>query len=261
MFELIEADTRLDAWMHATERLLLTERRAKLNLTLVVHQPGKSSQYATTHQCVDRFMREEEQPSIHSVAETIFPAYEYRKFGIEGVFETYPDLIYPLIKRHPKITWGTYAYRLVRREAKDQTVINPLRQMLAKMKSELASMAPKRSCYELGVSHSDFELPLYSPGSDGTRRMGGPCLSHLSFKLYSGAVHLVAVYRSHDYRHKVPGNLLGLARLQACVASETGLRLGTLVVHSTYAFLNGTKGPLRSLLAEIRGSTSQGAAG
>ena len=52
--------------------------------------------------------------------------------------------------------------------------------------------------------------------------------------------------------YKVPGNLLGLARLQACVANETGLGIGGLVVHSTYAFLNGPKTRIRRLLKDLR---------
>jgi hypothetical protein len=111
-----------------------------------------------------------------------------------------------------------------------------------------------RSCYELGVAEGEYDLPLYNTVDDQRRRRGGPCLSHLSFKLFEGDVHLTAFYRSHDYRYKVPGNLLGLARLQACVATEVGAEIGSLVVHSTYAYLDTRKGKqsLRSLLSDIR---------
>ena len=100
-------------------------------------------------------------------------------------------------------------------------------------------------------------MPLHSPADDGARRMGGPCLSHLSFKLLDGAVHLTAFYRSHDYRYKVPGNLLGLARLQDCVAREVGGSAGSLVVHSSYAYLNdllatGLFGETGSVLSELK---------
>ena len=92
--------------------------------------------------------------------------------GLPGVLEFYPNHVYPSIKRHPSIRWGTYAYRLVRRHGANGK-------------------------------------------QNGTRRMGGPCLSHLSFKLFDGAVHLTTLYRSHDYGYKVPGNLLGLASVLA----------------------------------------------
>ena len=49
-------------------------------------------------------------------------------------------------------------------------------------------------------------------------------------------------------------NLLGLARLQACVAHEVGVPTGSLVVHSTYAYLDLTKGrgPLKRLTTALR---------
>jgi hypothetical protein len=69
-----------------------------------------------------------------------------------------------------------------------------------------------------------------------------------------GHVFLTALYRSHDYRYKVPGNLLGLARLQAFVAREVDAKIGSLVVHSTLAFLDpgGGKGSLRKLLDDVK---------
>ncbi len=77
---------------------------------------------------------------------------------------------------------------------------------------------------------------------------------HLSFKLIDGAVHLTALYRLHDYRYKVPGNLLGLARLQAFVAAEAGAKIGSLCVHSTLAYVERGhgKGPFVRLLREIQ---------
>ena len=246
MAELIKAKTRTDAWTCATAFLL--ENGTALDLILEIQDPVSGGQ----HPLIDAFLEREGEFPMHTVAETIFPAVEYRNRGIQGVLEFYPDEVYPAIKRHPSITWGTYAYRLVRRRDAGGQYVNPLKQMIEKMRDESGLRGPKRSCYELGVAEGEYDLPLYGPASDGSRRRGGPCLSHLSFKLVAGRVHLTASYRSHDYCFKVPGNLLGLARLQACVASETGLGIGGLVVHSTYAFLNGSKTRIRTLLENLR---------
>ncbi len=246
MVKLIEAKTRLDAWISAADYLL--ERGPVLNLILAIEFPASGGK----HSIIDQFLAEEGEPPMHTVAETIFPAYEYRRRGLRGVLDFYPDEVYPSISIYPSIRWGTYAYRLVRRRGAGGNLINPLEQLIEKMQDETTKPGPKKSCYELGVAESEYELPLYSPASDGTRRMGGPCLSHLSFKLFAGKVHLTAFYRSHDYRYKVPGNLLGLARLQACVAHETGQSIGSLVTHSSYAYLNGSKTSVRTLLHELR---------
>lgn len=250
MVTLIQTTAWLDAWVEATEFLLTNG--PTLNLVLAIEEPRRRGYPVAAERRLDEFFADEQQLPINTVAETIFPGFEYRKRGLRGVYEVYPDEIFPAIEQHPKILWGTYAYRLVRRKTANGKYMNPLKQMIDKMKAELTTKGPKKSCYELGVAEGEYDLPLYNAVKDGTRRMGGPCLSHLSFKLFSGEVHLTALYRSHDYSHKVPGNLLGLARLQDCVARETGLDMGTLVVHSSYAFLAGSKKKLRALLGDLQ---------
>ncbi len=250
MVKLIQTAVRMDAWMEATEFLLTNG--PTLNLVLEIGEPGSRGYPEAAERRLDDFFADEQQLPINTVAETIFPGSEYRKRGLKGVFEVYPDEIFPAIKQHPKISWGTYAYRLVRRKTADGEDMNPLKRMIEKMKTELATRGTMKSCYELGVAEGEYDLPLYNTVEDGKRRRGGPCLSHLSFKLFSGAVHLTALYRSHDYVFKVPGNLLGLARLQDCVARETEQDMGTLVVHSSYATLNGPMGRIRRLLDDLR---------
>ena len=255
MVKLIEADTRLDAWTEGVEFLL--ENSPSINLILAIRSPIGNGSLSVADQRIDKFLQDEKQLPIHTVAETVFPGWQYRKRGLRGVFEIYPDKEYPLLKKRRPNSWGTYAYRLVRRRAAHGDLMNPLEQMIDKMKKEIAIKRSKKSCYELGITEGEYDLPLYNTAKDGTRRMGGPCLSHLSFKLIDGAIHLTALYRSHDYRYKVPGNLLGLARLQACVARETDQGVGSLVVHSSYAFLNGAKTRIRRLLQEIRTNQEQ----
>ena len=251
MVHLIQATTRTEAWVKATN-LLLSEGPS-LNLSLSIDSPGGRGPFPHADKRIDEYLLHQGQLPLHTVAETIFPGYEYRRRGTEGVFETYPNEIYPAIHKHPKITWGTYAYRMVRRQDEKGEFMNPLKQLIEKMASELRATGPKRSCYEIGVGEGEYDIALYNTAKDGSRRMGGPCLSHLSFKLFNGAIHLVAIYRSHDYAYKVPGNLLGLARLQSFVSNETGRGLGSLVVHSTYAFLGGGKGRMRTLLEQVQG--------
>ena len=252
MVKLIRTAAWLDAWLEAAEFLLTNG--PMLNLVLEIGEPANRGYPKVAQQRLDDFFSREGQLPTHTVAETIFPGFEYRKRGLTGVFDVYPDEIFPLIKQQ----WGTYAYRLVRRKTADGEDMNPLRQMIDKMKTELTTKGTMRSRYELGVAEGEYDLPLYNTAKDGTYRRGGPCLSHLSFKLFDGAVHLTALYRSHDYRYKVQGNLLGLARLQDCVARETGQDLGTLVVHSTYAFLNGSKKTMRALLEDLQTIKHQG---
>ena len=248
MARLIPATTRLEAWVVATDILL--NSGPELNLILSIERPGSDGPHGkAATAAVDEFLAAEKQKPLHTVAETIFPGWEYRRRGFDGMCETYAESEYPVIKER----WGTYAYRMLRRTNADGEVVNPLKHLIAKMKDEASFRGPKTACYEVGVAEGEYDIPLYNTTEDDSRRRGGPCLSHVSFKYWNEAVHLTAVYRSHDYRYKTLGNLLGLARLQACVAQEVGAAIGSLVVHSTYASLQPptVKGRGRKALSEL----------
>jgi len=249
--KLFDAPTRIEAWLDAAEYLL--EVRTDLNVILSISSPssdGPMSRESTAR--VDEFLTGEGEYPLYTVAETIFPGWEYRRRGLDGVFTIYPEEEYPkFIKRNPN-GWGTYAYRLVRRTRADGTTMNPLEHLISKMRTEIAARGTKKSCYEVGIAEGEYDVPLYNTVDDNSRHMGGPCLSHLSFKVYEGHIHLTAFYRSHCYRYKALGNLLGLARLQACVAQEVGQPMGSLVVHSSYAFMTGAKGRAMDLINGLR---------
>jgi len=249
----VSAETRLEAWLDATEHLL--RAGPQLNLVLSIASPSLERAGERARRLADTFSASEGAQPLHTVAETIFPGWEYRRRGLRGVFETYAQE-YEELKRGAGSRWGTYAHRIVSRQGPDGETIYPLKNLIDKMRDERGQQrrGTYRSCYELGIADGAYEIPLYSVAKDRTRRRGLPCLSHLSFKLLDDAVHLTALYRSHDYRTKTLGNLLGLARLQACVAQEVGAAIGTLVVHSTYAYVDGGKRKLafRRLLRELR---------
>ena len=60
-------------------------------------------------------------------------------------------------------------------------------------------------------------------------------LSHLSFSLNKGVVHLSALYRSHDFISRAYGNYLGLGRVLHFVAHQSGLPAGELTCLSASA--------------------------
>lgn len=251
---LFTAPDRLQAWRRATE--YLAKSGDQLNVILDVLDPtaeGVTSSEA--YRLLDELYRQEGEYSVHTVAETIFPGWEYAHRGLSGVFQRYPQE-YVSFKRGDS-SWGRYAYRLVRREGRDGRLVNPLEVLIRKMRrARRAGQTGFRACYEIGIADGVDEISLYDTVQDSGRLRGAPCLTHVSFKLIGQQVHLTALYRSHDYRYKVPGNLLGLARLQACVASEVGGRVGTLVVHSTLAYLGqgGGKARIVRLLKELHGA-------
>jgi hypothetical protein len=253
----IEADTCPQAWLKAVE-YLSSNHDALYNLVLAVRRPEvlTPSDFAI-HDRVDAFLREYGRLSLSTVAATIFPANLYLHGGAEELY-TYPQIC-PRIHSH----WGMYAIRMQRKlthsMADGKAEINPLRIIVEKIKKQLAG-GRMRAVYEANlVEDTDYlELPIYDAGCDarGTRRQ--PCLSHLSFKLLPrDRVMLTVLYRYHYYIEKALGNLFGLAQLLYFVAKETGLGVGPLVCHSTYAVLDTEGGWRRGDVEQLSADCHQ----
>jgi hypothetical protein len=235
--KLIPSSTLAEAWLDAAEHLL-TKKPDYLDTTIVLHidDPKRVRRRdRAVADTLDSFLIEHDNHSHHTVAETIFPGYEYLRGGVDGVFKNYPDEIFPRIRKHPDSRqWGTYAQRMLCRVSPDGTRYNPLEQMIGKMRQK----NPVKASYELGLA---FDIATYDDDQHRGSRLGGPCLTHLSFKLIAKKLHLTAIYRSHYYIHRAYGNLLGLARLQSFVADQVGVTTGPLVCHSTMAVLESGK--------------------
>ena len=173
-----------------------------------------------------------------TVAATIFPASDYRRNGVKGVFEDFPEKTYPKLTKN----WGTYAGRLLRRGGKDGTTFNPLELTIKKLRAQKKRTGPLRSIYEASLIDVMTDLPIFDPGLDSKRNQGQPCLAHLSFKLREdNGLMLTAMYRNHYYVQRALGNLLGLSQLLFFVARESELTPKSLVCHSTFARLDADK--------------------
>ena len=229
--------TRSEAWLAAA--LSMQEAHARLyNVVLEIEQPGLVTPASRAIEAeVDAFLRKYHAQPNHTVAETIFPAVEYRQGGIKAVY-AYPESVYPHIQNLPQNNWGTYALRLTERRCTDGTKVTPLELTISKLKRQLSTNAPKRAVYELDLGLEALDLKLYSAEDDHNSIRGGQCLSHISLKLGpSRELFMTALYRYQFYMQKAIGNLLGLARLQAAIAREVEVSVGPLVCHATMAIL------------------------
>lgn len=234
----IEGQTCAESWLDAINYLLGCRWHEQHNLILQVARPAdRSDRDRYILGIVDRFLIDHGSQPLSTVAETIFPGAEYRRSGVRGVYEIYPDEIYPQIKLPHE--WGRYAHRLVRKSSPHGGELNPLKIAVEKLHSQIENRQRKRSCYELSFSEGALDLPLYEANDDCRRVRGGPCLSHVSLKLgRTDNLYLTAQYRSHYYVARTLGNLIGLAMLQAFVCEQTGLAPGPLVCVSTFAHVD-----------------------
>jgi len=229
--------TRAGAWLKAA-RILLDNDERVYNLVVEIEQPALATAHSRAIEArVDEFLKQRDCHPIHTVAETIFPAVEYRSGGLAKVYD-YPNTIFPEIKSVPANSRGTYAQRLVQRRLSNGKFFNPLKHAIEKLRRQLKQKGPQRAIYELDLNAEALELKLYDAEIDHANTRGGQCLSHVSLKLGpQRELYLTALYRYQYFVQKALGNLKGLARLQACVARELGIPVGPLVCHATLAIL------------------------
>lgn len=248
MVVVCQAETRAGAWLQAAERLLSAPDLELYNLIVEIEKPCVINQQdKQVEDWLNQHLEQKKQYTVNTVAETIFPASEYKRHKENGVFNVYPEHVFPTLKKWKTNNRGTYAMRILRGINSKGEVTRPLENVIAQLKNQTAPNGRGiRMCYEIALSQ-----PCDISISQNDRNVQAfPCLSHLSFKLSRDkkTVHLTALYRSQYYFKKALGNFLGLARLLSFVANQVGLEPGSIVCHATYAKLDAPT----SLKKELR---------
>lgn len=236
----------IPTWLAAARHLQANGGTGR-NLLLEIPQPGAMlrSELEILRRVDAQIVARGKGLSIETVAGTIFPQGLYTRLGRPAFYEEYQRIMERAKKPG---TWGVYFDRMTNRQAPSGEVVNPLEEVIEKLKSAVKRTSIYQSTYELSPSDpaqdiaqddDGAELATYDPLRDRKRLYGGPCLSHVSFKITDEHIlDLTAIYRSHHYCERALGNLVGLGRLQKFVAQQTGLELGTLTCVSTHAELD-----------------------
>lgn len=212
------------AWVEAASSIIETDNEA-YNVVIDVEDAWThDEQDNAVIALVDRFLKKNDENPIITVANTIFPQSLYSAYGSPDFYDAYHR---DFDRLSDTKRWGRYFERMTRHQKADGKTYNPLHDLTAKIRRQAKA----------GVRYSSaYELAVYDPLRDGRYLRGGQCLSFLSFKLHP--VHglmLTAMYRNHTYITRCLGNLIGLGRLQAFVAKEADLKIGSLTVVSTHA--------------------------
>jgi thymidylate synthase len=182
-------------------------------------------------EAVDTYLRDHNTYPVASVANTIFPEAMLRRHGAADVYDAYHRVL-PRMKRITR-DWGRYFERLTKwtkwtkTRNGQSTTINPLQDLITLMQAQIAGGRTYRNVYE---------MTIYDPTRDAGKISNRQCLSFLSFKLTPDhRLLLTAVYRNHAYISRGSGNFIGLGRLQAFIAHQSGATLGSLTCVSTHA--------------------------
>jgi hypothetical protein len=143
----IEAKTCVEAWLKAVNLLASMPDRCAYNVILDIETPiAMTGVDRRIVKAVDHFLTHHDADPVATVAATIFPAADYRRNGVKGVFEDFPERTYPKLTTN----WGTYAGRMLRRIGKDGKPFNPLELTLAKLRAQSKRKSPLRGIYEVG---------------------------------------------------------------------------------------------------------------
>jgi len=257
-----DANSVVGAWLASTKAIDAASKPV-YNLVYSVMSPTElSSGDKSALKIFDKFAIEHGFHPSDTVANTIFPLDTYStkiNSGPEEFYDYYLGKVLPKVRKK----WGTYFERMIIRYNADRSImmkgnrrLNPLETVIDKLKRRVENPPKTTTHYEVSIDDVAFEIATYNPFLDGNYQVGGPCLSHVSFKIdRDNTLRLTAFYRSHWYIERALGNLLGLARLQWFVAHYAGAKVGPLTIVAAEAVLdvsnsNRKATDTRAMLAE-----------
>jgi hypothetical protein len=192
--------------------------------------------------------------SVEAIANTIFPQALYERYKMPAFIQAFHTRVLPKVRANKRWS-GYYFERMTSMPVPgDDKPLDQLSRMIARINDKKNNSLNKH------------EVSLFDPDRDVTDSVyGGQCLSFLSFHLKSAGASapvtllLTAQYRNHFYIEKLLGNLIGLGRLMAFIAAETGTTIGELTVISTHAEVDTPKANRHDITNLIEACTPKAA--
>jgi hypothetical protein len=230
------------AWLEAVKQVDGQPGHEAHNVVIDVTDPtaGASPSHPIVARVNDLLVTHDK--SVEAIANTIFPWALYERYKMPGFIEAFHTRVLPKVRSNKQ--WSGYYFERMTRMpvAGSPKPLDQLSRMIARINDKN------------NTSLNKHEISLFDPDRDVTGSpYGGQCLSFLSFHLKSAGSNspktllLTAQYRNHFYVEKLLGNLIGLGRLMAFVAAETGTKVGALTVISTHAEVDTLKASRRDI--------------
>ncbi|MDX2287633.1 MAG: hypothetical protein NW217_02255 [Hyphomicrobiaceae bacterium] len=228
------------AWLAAAEAVYACRGREAYNVVIDVADPVANTQRSNPIIGRVECYLNEHDTSVFKVANTIFPQAIYETHGAPEFFDVFHQKLLPKVRKNER--WSGYYFERMThyrdRYSDPAANRNPLWEIIVRIRNPAVTALNK---YELVIFDPERDVDL-SP-------YGGQCLSFVSFKIQDGdkrRIALTAIYRNQYYIEKLLGNLIGLGRVLAFVAKETGLDVGALTIISTHAEID-PKGGMRAV--------------
>lgn len=224
------------AWLAATKFVNSQSGHEAINVIIDVENPVAGATLANPVVAqVNDFLLAREK-SVETVANTIFPQALYQRHGSPEFIKVFSERVLPKVRKNQRLS-GYYFERMTSKSKIEGGNLDQLSDLVARIRDQSSK------------SLHNHQIVVFDPERDATDSVyGGQCLSFLNFHLLPGKARtlvLTAQYRNHYYIEKLLGNLIGLGRLMAYIADETGTTVGNLTIISTHATIDLPNGATR----------------
>lgn len=258
---MIREDNLSIGWGRAIMTLMQPGITRITPLTLTIDgfgDDGVAQENPEIRKAVDEFLEAQEKRDTENVAWTIFPQRYWELSGgdREAFFELFKESFDRVQDFNPRNNKrGSYFQRLVDLNGSGR---GP---------NQLKWMLDEYDAHPKARRRSKFQATTFDPVRDysSTSLLEFPCLQQVSFTFDDGLLQLNAFYATQQIARKAYGNYLGLARLGAFVAGETGLKLDRLNVFVGMAQMDVTKSDpdlvalVEAISPHIRGNNARAA--
>lgn len=218
----IEETNLSHAWSRAFLHIIDNPGKevSPLLITLTGFTNGMPNEDRAIRQALDNCLKINSEQSVHTVANTIFPASYWQRSNHDRnkLFDTYLEN-FPRIKAlaFNKNHRGLYFERLIAFGSGPNNG-NQLEYIISEYKSRP------------GVRRSMFQASIFDPARDhiSTAQLPFPCLQHISFVPHKNTLIMNAFYATQQLLNKAYGNYLGLCRLGNFMAHEMELNFARM---------------------------------
>ncbi len=193
---------------------------------------GQPIEDTALRDALDRCLDASDRQSVHTVANTIFPQSLWRraKNNRQGLYEAYLEMLPDLVEMCPSQNrHGLYFARLIGFGVDPKTGERDPNVSIGKLPGMGNQLEFIIERCKKGTRKSMFQLSVFDPSRDhiGGAQQGFPCLQHVTLvpDFEAGTLAVNAMYATQQLFVRTYGNLLGLARLGAFVASAADLSL------------------------------------
>lgn len=223
-----------EAWAKAFLRVASTKKCELGPLVVTIDTTFGLHERKDIRVLLDCALAEAGEPSVETVASTIFPRSLWNSnLSRVALYDRY-DRIWSQLQKIPQNRRGTYFRRFT---AFGDNKLNQLECVLSTWKTaKEAGRGHRRSALQLAVLDPNVDL-VHLP------RVGFPCLHQVSVVPGAdGLLTLTGYYATQTMFEKAYGNYLGLANLGAFVAHELRLPLTNITCVTSLSLIGQTPG-------------------